>query len=203
MSGRSLDPYAPRVLLRQLVDTPDATVQTLDATVALVDISGFTKLSERLARRGGREGAEQLADAIGGCFERFLRVAYDHDGSLLKFGGDALRLLFEGDDHVARACTSALGMRQELRLAARADSGGAGTRLRMSVGVHSGEYHLFLVGGSHRELLIAGPAATEVTRMEKVADPGEIVVSAATSAALPSGGGPIGALRPPHAADRL
>ena len=55
----------------------------------------------------------------------------------------------------------------------------------MSVGVHSGEYHLLLVGGAHRELLIAGPAATEVTRMEKAADPGEIVVSATTAGALP------------------
>jgi class 3 adenylate cyclase len=80
---RRLDPYVPRVLLRHLVETPDATVRTLDATVVFVDISGFTKLSERLARRGGREGAEQLADAIEGCFERLLRVAYANGGSLL------------------------------------------------------------------------------------------------------------------------
>jgi predicted ATPase/class 3 adenylate cyclase len=77
-------------------------------------------------------------------------------------------------------------MRSELRLTARAASGGGGDRLRMSVGVHSGEYHLFVVGGSHRELLIAGTATTEVTRMEKAAAPGEIVVSGATAAALPA-----------------
>ena len=80
-----------------------------------IDVSGFTKLSERLARRGGREGAEQLADAIGGCFEPLLTVAYAHGGALLKFGGDALLLLFEGEAHVARACRSAVDMRGRLR----------------------------------------------------------------------------------------
>jgi class 3 adenylate cyclase len=56
----------------------------------------------------------------------------------------------------------------------------------MSVGVHSALYQLFVVGRSHRELLITGPAATEVVRMEKRAGTGEIVVSATTAAALPA-----------------
>ena len=56
-----------------------------DGTAAFVDISGFTKLSERLARKG-REGAEQITEAIGGSFESILEVAYDNGGSLLKFG---------------------------------------------------------------------------------------------------------------------
>ena len=186
-SPRRLDPYVPRVLLRHLAETPEATVHTLDATVVFVDISGFTKLSERLARRGGREGAEQLADAIGSCFERLLRVAYTNGGSLLKFGGDALLLLFEGEAHVVRGCSSAIAMRQELRVAARSSSGGPARGLRMSVGVHSGEFHLFVVGGSHRELLVTGAATTEVTRMEKAAAAGDILVSRAVAAALPSG----------------
>ena len=186
-SPRRLDPYVPRVLLRHLAETPEATVHTVDATVVFVDISGFTKLSERLARRGGREGAEQLADAIGSCFARLLRVAYTNGGSLLKFGGDALLLLFEGDAHVVRACSSAVAMRKELRLAARSESGGPARGLRMSVGVHSGEFHLFVVGGSHRELLVTGTATTEVTRMEKAAAAGDIVVSRAAAAALPPG----------------
>src|SRR3954453_9513898 len=107
--------YVPRVLLRHLETAPDQRVRTVEGTCVFVDISGFTSLSERLARRGGREGAEQLADAIGSCFERLLTVAYDHGGSLLKFGGDALLLLFEGAAHVERACASAVAMRGELR----------------------------------------------------------------------------------------
>jgi class 3 adenylate cyclase/tetratricopeptide (TPR) repeat protein len=182
---RRAAPYVPRALLEHLADEPARRVRAVDGTCVFVDVSGFTKLSERLARRGGREGAEQLADAIGSCFETLLGVAYDRGGGLLKFGGDALLLLFDGDLHCARACASAVAMSERLRELGPIETGSAPVTLRMSVGVHSAEYLLFAVGGSHRELLISGAAASEVVRMEKEAGTGEIVVSAATAAALP------------------
>ena len=57
--------------------------------------------------------------------------------------------------------------------------------LRMSVGLHSGLFDLFLVGGSHRELIVTGPAATEVVTMEGTSDAGEIVMSQMAAALLP------------------
>ena len=48
----------------------------------------------------------------------------------------------------------------------------------MSVGVHSAEYLLFVVGALAPRAADRGPAATEVVRMEKQAGTGEIVVSA-------------------------
>ena len=59
--------------------------------------------------------------------------------------------------------------------------------LRMSVGVHSGSYAMFLVGGSHREVLIGGRGATTVVAMESLASAGQILVSADTASALPRG----------------
>ena len=52
----------------------------------------------------------------------------------------------------------------------------------MSVGVHSGEYTMFVVGDSHRELLIGGSAATTVVEMESAASSGQIVISPQTAA---------------------
>jgi class 3 adenylate cyclase/tetratricopeptide (TPR) repeat protein len=57
--------------------------------------------------------------------------------------------------------------------------------LRMSVGVHSGDFDFFLVGGSHRELMVTGPAATTTVTMEATAEAGEILVSDATARLLP------------------
>src|SRR5262245_24263585 len=111
---RRLDAYVPRIVLRLLAATPDARFRTVEATVVFADISGFTRLSERLARRG-REGAEELAETIGGCLSALLAVAHENAGELLKIGGDALLLLFEGEDHASRACRSALEMRRRLR----------------------------------------------------------------------------------------
>jgi class 3 adenylate cyclase len=108
-------PYVPRAMLELLANAPEQRVRQVDGTCVFVDVSGFTKLSERLARRGGREGAEQLTDAIGACFERLLAVAYDKGGGLLKFGGDALLLLFDGAAHTERACAAAVAMSGELR----------------------------------------------------------------------------------------
>ncbi len=172
-------------MLDHLAREPQRRVRSVDGTCVFVDVSGFTRLSERLARRGGREGAEQLADAIGGCFERLLAVADAKGGGLLKFGGDALLLLFDGDAHTERACATAVAMAAELREHGSVKTGRRSMQLRMSVGVHSAEYLLFAVGESHRELLIAGPAASEVVRIEQQAGTGEIVVSAATCALLP------------------
>jgi len=95
--------YIARILQQHLVDDPSSRCWTGEGTAVFVDISGFTQLSERLARKG-REGAEQITEAIGGSFESVLFVAYENGGSLLKFGGDALLLWFEGDGHAGRAC---------------------------------------------------------------------------------------------------
>jgi class 3 adenylate cyclase/tetratricopeptide (TPR) repeat protein len=181
---RRLDPYLPRVVLRHLAESPDARVRSGAATVVFADISGFTALSERLARQG-RRGAEELTETIGGSLSTLLSVSYEHGGSLLELGGDALLLLFEHEGHTERACRAAVGMRRTLREIGRLRTGAGRVTLRISQGVHSGTFHNFLVGASHREHLLVGPAASTVVRMEKAADAGEILVSPATAALLP------------------
>lgn len=166
-----LERYVPGVLLRRLVAAPHEAVLRLDGTAVFVDISGFTRLSERLARRGD-EGAELLVDTINACFSMLLPEAYANGASVLKFSGDALHLWFDGEEHAVRACSSAFAMRRALR---RAPAGTFGTPLRMSTGVHSGTYEMFLVGGSHREHLIAGPAASTLVAMEAAATVGDSI----------------------------
>ena len=56
----------------------------------------------------------------------------------------------------------------------------------MSVGVNTGSFHFFLVGESHRELIVTGPAASRTVEMESTATAGEILVSRDTAAALPA-----------------
>ncbi len=184
-SARVFAPYVPRTLMRRLAGDRLAAVETIDGTLMFADISGFTRLSERLARLG-RVGAEHLVEAIGSCFQELLVVAYANGGSLLKFAGDALLLLFDGEDHAARACRAATGMRQTLREVGQIEAGGARAVLRMSVGVHSDAFHLFVVGDSHRELIIAGPPATTTVELEHEAGAGQILLSRATAALLPA-----------------
>jgi class 3 adenylate cyclase/tetratricopeptide (TPR) repeat protein len=173
------------LLLQRLETAPEERWWTVEGSVVFVDISGFTTLSERLARRG-KEGAEQVTEAIETCFTTLLAVAYSNGGGLIKFGGDALLLLFDGTGHAERAARSAIHMRRMLREVGRVDLPGAKLQLRMSVGVHSGTFHFFLVGDSHRELLAVGPAWTHAVQMEHEARAGQILVSPETAAVLPA-----------------
>ena len=181
---RKFDCYVPRVLLARLATAPEELVQTVEGTVVFADVSGFTRLSERLARVG-KEGAEHLVDTINACFSALLADAYAHGGSLLKFGGDALLLWFEGTDHAIRACASAALMRSTLRRVGRIDTRAGKVVVRMSVGVHSGWFETFLVGDSNREYLIAGPAASRAVAIEAAASTGQILLSRETAAMLP------------------
>jgi predicted ATPase/class 3 adenylate cyclase len=180
-----LDPYIPRLAAEWEQTSPGANWRELDATCCFVDISGFTALSERLARRG-RIGAEELTGVLDHVFSRMLGVAYDKGGSLLKFGGDALLLAFTSGDHPALATEAAVAMRAALRDARHLPTSVGRLNLRMSVGLHSGTFQFFRAGTSHRELIVAGPSASETTRMEQIADAGEIVVSAALAERLPA-----------------
>ncbi|MGQ0468024.1 MAG: adenylate/guanylate cyclase domain-containing protein, partial [Sporichthyaceae bacterium] len=184
-SERTFDPYVPRGVLRHLAREPFDPVRIVDGSMLFADLSGFTKLSEKLQRRGP-EGAELLVGTVNGVFASLLRVAYDNDGSLIKFGGDALLLFFEGPRHAERAARSAFRMRERLRTVGKIDVAGVRGVLRMTVGVHSDTFHFFLVGESHLEHLVLGPGATGTVETEGLAENGQIVVSAQTAALLPS-----------------
>ena len=63
------------MLLGRLARADDELAETLEGTMVFADVSGFTRLSERLARKG-KEGAEHLVDAINACFSALLADAY-------------------------------------------------------------------------------------------------------------------------------
>lgn len=179
-----LQPYLPRLVRYWDKDAPGEMHRAIEGSMLFVDISGFTKMSERLARHG-KVGAEEVTDVIDDTFGRLLPEAYAFGANLLKFGGDALLLLFTNEGHALRSCAAALNMRRTLRQIAAFRTTAGQVSLRMSVGVHSGTFDFFLVGGSHRELIVAGPAATKTVEMESTATAGQILVSPATAEALP------------------
>jgi class 3 adenylate cyclase len=180
---RSLLPFLPRVTIDWARTEHAAPWQLIDGSLLFVDISGFTKMSERLARHG-KLGAEEVTEAVETCFGALLALAYAAGGSLLKFGGDALLILFTGERHETRAATTAIAMHERLSHIGKIDTSAGRVTLRMSAGVHSGTFGCFLAGESHRELLLAGPDVSTVVEMEGTASAGQVVVSPATAAAL-------------------
>ena len=132
-------------------------------------------------------GSEELSDILDATFTALLAHARREGGDLVKWGGDAVLLLFTGEDHAVRAVRASVDMRSELRTVGRTRSSAGGVNLRMSVGIHSGQFDFFLVGDPqiHRELVISGPAASRCAEMEALANAGQIMLSSATAALLP------------------
>jgi len=182
-SAAELVSFVPRLTIEWLRSSPDLRWLEVDGTLAFVDISGFTAMSEQLSSRG-RAGAEEVTDVMNATFSALLEQAYALGGGLLKFGGDALLLLYEGEDHAARAAKAAFEMRATLRAIGRPRTSAGTVQLRMHAGLHTGRFQFFLVGESHRELLVTGPAASRTVEMEAASEAGEILVSPETAAEL-------------------
>ena len=187
VSTRLLWPYVPTLVADWLRDRPHQRHRQIDCTLVFADISGFTRLTELLGGLG-KIGAEEMAGLINGAFEPLLEAAYAYGAGLIKWGGDATLLLFEGSGHATRGCRAAFEMQHVIRQRGRLQTSHGPLRLRMSIGVHSGRCDYFLVGREgHQELLVTGPGATTLTAMEKLAEAGQVVVSDGTADALARG----------------
>jgi class 3 adenylate cyclase/tetratricopeptide (TPR) repeat protein len=205
--GEVLKPYVPRLQIAWLRENPQSTHRSGEASLAFVDISGFTALTESLNRRG-KIGAELLRDTLNPIFSDLLEVAYRWGAGLLKWGGDAMLLHFDGAGHEHRAARAAWEMQKTIERVGRVRVGSTRVRLSMSVGIATGPVDLFVAGSVHRELLVVGPTATETAVIEGAVDAGEIGVSPALAERLASSciGAPKGPafllVAPPDAAER-
>ena len=180
--------YLPRLLPGWATTSDGLAHRELDASLVMFDISGFTRLTERLSQQG-RAGAEELSDVLHAVFTPLVDIAEVEGADLLKWGGDAVLLLLEGFGHPLRAARAARGMHRVLGRVGHLRTSVGRVVLRASSGIHSGPVHLVLAGDPavHRELIVVGPAATAVCRADAAAGAGQIVVTDATAAALPPG----------------
>ena len=85
--------YVPKFLVSRFlarsapVDAP--AMERFPAVVLFADISGFTPLAERLARRGPA-GAEDLSGLLNAYFGQLTALIAAHAGEVVTFAGDGL-----------------------------------------------------------------------------------------------------------------
>ncbi len=68
-------------------------MECVSGAVLFSDVSGFTALTERLARQGPA-GAEELGNLLNAYFTRLINLISEHGGDVLKLAGDALVALW-------------------------------------------------------------------------------------------------------------
>ena len=101
-AAERLRPYVARLALAWPPDAELPCATVVDGTLAFVDISGFTALTEALSRNG-KAGAEELTTLLDSTFAGLLDIAFALDAELVKWGGDAVLLLYTGPRHAFAA----------------------------------------------------------------------------------------------------
>ena len=92
--------HASRLAMSWMAEDDPPRWRDVDGSWVLVDLSGFTRLTERLTDSGA-EGVEVLHGALGRCFEALLGGSMELGGDVLGFAGDAALLQFVGCDEQA------------------------------------------------------------------------------------------------------
>ena len=111
LPGDNPQAYIPGDRRRALARGEDLPRLTHGSAV-FVDISGFTPLTEALARElGGRRGAEELSATLDRIFAALMEPLHAWDGSVVYFSGDAVTAWIDADDG-SRATACGLAMQQ-------------------------------------------------------------------------------------------
>jgi class 3 adenylate cyclase/tetratricopeptide (TPR) repeat protein len=183
--------YLPASLMHVVADGQSSDLpwhREVEGTMVMADLSGFTALSERLARLGD-EGAERLTAIINSFFERMLKTASRYGGDTLTFGGDAILLLFDGPEHATRGAVAALEMLKQVDRAAAVEADDGKVKIGMSVGAHSDSFVLAAAGlaDDRAQLVVLGRGAEQTALAESQAERGQLAVSSTCKELLPDG----------------
>jgi class 3 adenylate cyclase/tetratricopeptide (TPR) repeat protein len=171
--------YTPRHLAEKILTSRSALEgERKQVTVLFVDVSGFTSLSERL-------DPEDTHAIMTRAFELMLAEVHRYEGTVNQFLGDGIMALFGApiahEDHARRAIHAALGIRQALggyQDELRRDRG-IGFEVRQ--GLNTGLVVVGSIGSDLRmDYTAVGDTTNVAARLQQVADPGRIVISAAT-----------------------
>lgn len=184
---RALDPlhrvliqYVPRYLLGLNPIPGQPTGELLEGTFIFADVTGFTALTELLARRGQGRGHEAMNQIMNNLFSAVLDPLIASGGDLLVFVGDAALVYFPKKNHgedVLQATRAALRMERAITPFASFETEYGRCSLTMSAGVERGVAYAGVVGDSRRmELLVSGPGIYGATTAEKEAQPGQVML---------------------------
>ena len=182
--NETLFKYLPHTLIENWTNSPEQTPiwgKWLSGSLMHCDITGFTAMSESLARMGN-EGAEFMASTLNRFFEHMLGIAAEWGGIQMKFGGDAMLLLFSGPDHAAHAAACGREMQSAMRFFRKIKVVDDICQLRMRIGIHSGKFYSASVGVPNKTLhyFLFGSDVNKAADVEPMAEPGQVVVSTET-----------------------
>ena len=127
-------------------------------------------------------GAERLREIMAELVDRATAVVKRYGGTVDKFTGDGIMAVFGApmalEDHALRACRAALEIHSGISDLAQEVSRRDGVELQLRIGLNSGQVITGEIGTAAAGYTAIGEQVGTAQRMESVAPPGGVMVSA-------------------------
>jgi class 3 adenylate cyclase len=168
----------PHLSDKILAARPALEGERKQVTVFFADIKDSTRLIDGL----DPEAAQQLLDP---ALRLMLDAVHRYEGTVNQVLGDGIMALFGApiahEDHALRACYAALALQSAIRPSADEVRRRHGMVLQLRVGLNSGEVVVRAIGNDlHMDYSAVGQTTHLAARMEQLAAPGSILLTAAT-----------------------
>ncbi len=182
MAESALRRYVSHQVAKKILDSPDAGAsmgegRRTHVAILFSDIRGFTPMSESME-------PEALLELINKYFGRMVDIVFKHNGTLDKFVGDALIVVFNDPclqseaEKIAVAC--AVEMQKEMLLFNREQEVAGKKTLDIGIGVHCGIVVAGNVGSESRmDYTVIGDTVNFTARLQGQTPAGAIHVSSA------------------------
>ncbi len=145
--------------------------ETVEATVAFVDICSFTSISEN-------ESADTVVNLLNKYFDVMVKEIIAQGGYIDKFIGDAIMAVFRGDYHLDRAIDACLAVRNKIKNLPAVE--GISFVPQVSIGINSGEMISGNIGSASLRRLdytVIGDTVNTAQRLQSAAGPNQVVIT--------------------------
>ena len=142
--------------------------ETIEATVAFIDICGFTAISEN-------EKPDTVVRLLNDYFDVMVREIISQKGLVDKFIGDCVMAVFKGEYHLDRAIDACLAIRSKIAALPATD----GFSPKVAIGINSGEMISGNIGSGTLKRLdytVIGDTVNTAQRLQAAAGPSQIVI---------------------------
>ena len=177
--------FMPEHIIKELVDNPEKFQLggvNKRVTVLFCDVRGFTRLAQH-AR------PDTIVDLLNILFTAIAAEIFDHHGTLNKYIGDGLMALFGaplgGEHDAANAVSAAIAMQRRVKDVNEQLKAKNLPTVQLGIGINTGEATVGVIGAHQRsEYTAIGNTVNIASRIEGIAQPGQILVTAATAREL-------------------
>lgn len=146
--------------------------ETVEATVAFMDICSFTSISEKAP-------ADTVVKLLNNYFDVMVKEIIAQNGYVDKFIGDAIMAVFRGDYHLDRAIDASLAVRSKIETLPPVDDKVSFVP-KISVGINSGEMISGNIGSATLKRLdytVIGDTVNTAQRLQSAAKENQIIIS--------------------------